>query len=140
MFFILFSQCLFLALSNQHATSMHQIIMYFVSGSITFTHPISWRYVFRTDVLNIIYIYWFRLNICSVNFLILTWIQRDIVIHVQYSLYEIPPYACRYLVKYNLLYRFGNLVRQLFFIRPVRANGKPWKTQETLSEICESAL
>jgi hypothetical protein len=61
-----------------------------VSSSIIFTHSISWRYVFRTDVLNIIYVYWFRLKTWSVNFLILTWIQQDNVIHIPFSLCDLP--------------------------------------------------
>ena len=43
------------------------------------------------------------LNICFVCFFIITWIKRDIVIHLQFSLCEVPPYVCKYLVKYNLV-------------------------------------
>ena len=93
--------------------------LYYIS--CTLTHK---RHHFRERQLNIKGVYWFSLQMLSEIFLILTRIQRDIIINVHISSCQVPVNLVRFLMKHELarqIFKKYSQIPNVMEIRPVEA-------------------
>jgi hypothetical protein len=81
---ITYSKCVFVALVTQHVENMHHIILSYVACLSLPYFPMlchKWH-SFQKELLNIVCLFWFLLQLLSETFLMLKRIQWDTIINV----------------------------------------------------------
>ena len=88
---IAYSECVFVALSIEHAMRMRHIVVCDLSGSAIFFSTLSHkRHNFRQNLLNIKCAFWFSLQLLVAIFLILGRNERDMIKNAYWSSCKAP--------------------------------------------------
>jgi hypothetical protein len=122
---ITYSECVFVALVMQHAKRMRCIILSSVACLVLpYFSTLSYkRQDFREKkLLNVKCVFWFPVQLLSETFLILSRIQRDIIINVHMSLCKVPLLLSDFNETWIFSTDFRKILKKsnLMKIRPVR--------------------
>ena len=111
---VTYSECVFVALGNQHAMRVRYIVICSLSGStIFFSTLLNQRQNFRKKkLLDIKYVFWFSLQLFAETLLIIKRNERDIIkkyisVHIKYhfscQILMKPEFSRQILEKYSII-------------------------------------